>query len=471
MVSFLNRYRQLVIFLPLWLVIGDIHPILGYFSVLCTLSFWLIKGKYSHIYLALLIIMVLADSYSSKLNFKANLRIPILFFLVIITLKKMFQGRFKFKKSFLFCIPFFATAFFSILFSPSPMMAFAKTVSYIFLLLVVLHLTPYLVRKSNGQFLIDITYVIAFVIILPLCVYVIAPELVTKSIPTFNLSYDGSGASHFINKPYTGVFVSPNGLGLFTTLIIPLIIIIANIIERKKRFFITLGLLIFVCIIASQSRTALGAVTIFYGLYFFRIYLLNKEVYWRRKVGELGKLTFNYLIFPTIALLLIVIGPEAIIEFFGLSQRFRVHTLFTGAGRLIAWEDAWTVIKNNIWFGKGFHFDTHHFRERFEILSKLGHLGGAHNSYVSLLMNVGIVGLIFFIFFIINLFIRIKGYARKFIFPYLVLIILSTNLESWLAGSINYVTIFFYLTLVLLIHFNEFEQMNRRPTYRIASRD
>ena len=179
--DFLKRYSQLMFFLPLWLAGGVVHPTIGYGIALLTMIYWYSEGKQHFFIMAFVFVLIMADSHSSKMNFQANLRIPILFFLMFFALEALYRGKFGLKKVFFACIPFFVVAFAVLIASPTPVMGFAKTISYLFLLFIVIHYLPYTIIKSRGKLIIDIAYFVTALLIfsymlIPICLLYTSPS-------------------------------------------------------------------------------------------------------------------------------------------------------------------------------------------------------------------------------------------------------------------------------------------------------
>ena len=445
----------MIIFLPLWLAGGMVHPMIGYGIALLTMIYWYTEGKQHYFIMAFIFVLVMADSHSSKMNFQANLRIPILFFLMFFALEAFYRGKFGLKKVFFDSLPFFFVAFVVIINSPTPTMAFAKTISYLFLLFIVTHYLPYTIKITKGKLIIDIAYFVTALLIFSYMLIPIAPKIVI-----WRAEIGGTQAS------FRSFFSNPNGLGLYATMLTPFFFILAHIFENKRMLLaIATGLFLFSVALAG-SRTSLGSILLFFGLYIFHVYLKDGKHLWQRRIGNWGVKILWFFIIPIGILIVASFGITDLIELAGLGEALEVHTIETGAGRFVAWEHAISEIEKAPWFGRGFHYDVHHFREVSDILYKLGHSGGSHNSYLSFILNIGIVGLLCFFYFLFKLFRQIKGKAKNFIVPYVFLILLSSNFEAWLASSINYITIFFYLTIILLIYYDEFKEMATKEKNR-----
>ena len=440
--NFIKRYLQLLLFVPLWVIAGSVNPLLGYGLAFATMLFWYTEGKQHFFIIAFIFVLLLSDSSSSKASFNSSLRIPILFFLVFFTLEAIYKNRIKLQKIFFYTIPFFIIAFGIIPYSPTQSMAFAKTVSYLFLLFIVTHYFPYVILKTKGKLIIDVAYFVTGFACLSFIMIPIYPSAVIWRYGN-------------VTSAFKGFFANPNGFGLFATLLVPLLFIMSHIFDGYRKLLLFSTSLFFLAAFLAESRTAMASLLIFFGLYIFHVYLPTGKEPWKRKIGSWGIKLFWFFLFPIGMIVISSFGVIGLLELAGLGETLEVHTLSDGAGRFVAWTHAFEAVMENPWLGKGFHYDVHYFRMARDVLTKLGHSGGSHNSFIALMMNVGVFGLFFFLFFLAKLFRKIKGDGKKFIIPYFFLLMMSANFEAWLASSINYVTIFFYLTITCLIYFDD----------------
>lgn len=151
-------------------------------------------------------------------------------------------------------------------------------------------------------------------------------------------------------------------------------------------------------------------------------------------------MTFNDQIFD------VFIG---VISFFGLEEFFRVDSIEEGSGRIVAWQFAWLKIQDFFFVGGGFGHDEHIMRPNYYWLSRLGHQGGVHNSYLSLWMDTGILGILAYFGAIIAIIGRVM---RDNYIPIAIFTSLAFNIyfESWLVASLNPFTII-YLTIITIL--------------------
>ena len=138
-----------------------------------------------------------------------------------------------------------------------------------------------------------------------------------------------------------------------------------------------------------------------------------------------------------------------IIVSLGLGDELRVDTLESGSGRIIAWKFAWQHIQDSFYFGNGFSYTEYLFRQNYEYLSKLGHQGAAHNAYLTIWLDTGLMGLIAFFIGLIITFYKASKYSKLAI-PILYSILFSNYYESWITASLNPFTIQLLFTLTII---------------------
>ena len=154
---------------------------------------------------------------------------------------------------------------------------------------------------------------------------------------------------------------------------------------------------------------------------------------------------------PIIVFIFTAVPLETLVGLVGLEEFLRVESLKTGTGRFLAWGLGLTEIQNNLWIGRGFGYEEYFFYQLREFLIATEHQGGMHNSYLTFLMNNGVLGSIPFVIFLIALFRKVK--VKKFAFPFIIVVLISANFESWLNSSLNAFTFFFFVILSFLISY------------------
>ncbi|HEY4651527.1 MAG TPA: O-antigen ligase family protein, partial [Pontibacter sp.] len=196
-------------------------------------------------------------------------------------------------------------------------------------------------------------------------------------------------------------------------------------------------LLIFSSLIWSGSRGQTVAVVVFLVTVF-----LSK----RHKTAGL-------LVSALIGIMLITVDIDivAIAHALGFENYLRVDTLEAGGGRVVAREFAWEQIQKNFWIGRGFSYTEWIYGQHFWELSMRGHEGNAHNAFLTVWLDTGLIGLTLFIVGWGTLF--LKAAKNSYLaFPIAFAVIASNMVESWLAASLNPFTIQVLMILTLLIY-------------------
>lgn len=191
----------------------------------------------------------------------------------------------------------------------------------------------------------------------------------------------------YLIKPYahqgSGTFISPNNLGAFLEMILPLGLaytLTSRLKAVSKVFVGYASLVILAGIAVTVSRgtwfaSALGAVALFLALLFHRSYRL-----------------------PALALLLITLGGGIYFGAKDIFVRTRFRELQTPSGQLnddgrfAIWRAAEQLWHENIWWGIGpGHFNSRFGKYRPEIVQRSP--DRVHNDYLNTLTDWGIVGM------------------------------------------------------------------------------
>ncbi|WP_347354543.1 O-antigen ligase family protein, partial [Acetoanaerobium noterae] len=235
---------------------------------------------------------------------------------------------------------------------------------------------------------------------------------------------------------FSGIFSNPNALGIFSFLFFMLSYIIfkfqGRLFNDWERYLV-LGIIL-TGLLYSRSRSGIFAVAIF---------LSSIYIYERWNFTGLLFMIISVVIFESF------FSFESFIRGLGLADFFRLESLETGSGRKIAMLEAWGKIKENPIDGYGIGFTERFFDENQLEMQRKGHAGSVHNSFLWVWLDMGLLGLLSFIW----------GWFRWFVnsFKYCILVLpvglavaFSSNVESWLVGSLNHVTIQLIIILCLL---------------------
>lgn len=422
MLNIASRYfrenADFLIIAGLWLVTGIVlRP--AVLVVLPLLLFLLYRRKkYIELFLGFFLMLILSDSRNPSLWFATDAKNVYIVCLAgfILLGGNDFRPISNLTKRFAVFI-FFTLLF--VFFSPNISQTFQKTLSYILILFVVPNYLLNAIRTDRELALKRIVEFGLFILLLGFLLRFLAPGLVS------------------LEGRYIGMLGNPNGLGLFCLLFMMVFNAIRDLcpdLFSKKQFYIITGIILFSAVLC-QSRNAIFSITLFL---FFR---------------QLSRVSPVLVIFIFLVLVtgyqLISNNLGFIITQFGLEEYFRIETLESGSGRLIAWKFGWDKISENPFAGGGIGFTDWYYRINYDYLSILGHQGNAHNSYITFWLDTGILGLVAYLVAFISGF--IKGAARVISsFPAMYAILFSAFFESWLTASLNPFTIQALIVLTLV---------------------
>lgn len=380
------------------------------------------RNKYFEILIVFLFVLILSDSIDPMFEWAKSFKnIMSLSLGVVFLLKqKTFTTQSEIIKYFL---PFFGVSLICLMYSPIPIVASQKMVSYFLVFIVV---PKFVIEAIKNQGRIVLKRILSF-------------SLLVLGV-SFLLGFIGGPDSIGMleNTRLSGVFGNPNGMGIYTLLFTCFVIALKEIhpgfVSRIEYRLI----LVFALYIAVQtgSRGALMALLVLIGS--IEIFKLSPWI---------GILVIAFIISIYDFLLSYFIATMANL---GLQEDLRLDTIEEGSGRIIAWTFAWNNIQDSFFIGHGFGFDRHLTRVNFMKLSKLGHEGGVHNSFLMIWLNTGLLGLIAWLRGVVLM--TIKGNKNtRVALPILLSMFLSAFFEGWLVGSLNPFTPFFLIVLTVLI--------------------
>jgi O-antigen ligase len=386
------------------------------------LMLFLLYSRQMHleILLGFFLILTLSDSRLNQLHFAAVLKNIYILILSLISFQEMRNSNttMGFYKYF---IAFFVIASLAMFFNPDISLSFQKTLSYILVLIFLPNYVLVVYQKYGTLFLKSLVYFVCLILALGLLFNIINSELTN------------------LEGRYRGLLGNPNGLGLYTFLFI---LLFATLNEHFKTAFtkhekwIIYGLSVF-CLLKCGARTSLVSVLMFF--FFVRFY----------KISSL--LGFFIFLISMVVYQFISSNLTDIILSLGLGKQLRVETLESGSGRLIAWKFAWEKIQDNLFLGRGFSYTEYIFKKNYDYLSRLGHQGAAHNSYLTFWLDTGIIGLVCYLGGLLITFLK-AAKRSKLAIPILYSILFSNYYESWLTASLNPFTIqlLFILTIIFM---------------------
>ena len=404
----------------LWLAVGLAAGPLVNAVMILSLLLMRSKIRYEELFFGFWFMLILADSRQWSLHFAVNAKAIYIVFLALFLVTDR-EGFRPFNKLYQRFVPFIALACISLLNIEGPLFtAIQRTLSYLLLLMIVPNFVARFYREDRDEFFRKLLYFVCLAFIVGIALRYINPTIVT------------------LEDRYSGVFGNPNGMGIFCALCVFLFqaieFISPGVYSRRERILLygLLGLSLVLC----GSRGAMVGI----GIFFLFRYLYRFSSF------------LGFLIFLIIAVgyQLIEANAASIVLFLGLEDFFRVDTLATGSGRIIGWKFAWQNIQEAYVFGRGLGFSAYLYTENFRELSMLGHLGNAHNSYLTFWLDTGLVGLISYMAAFLSLLFQA---ARKFrlAMPMLYALLFMLNVESWLVASLNPFTIILYTTITIML--------------------
>jgi O-antigen ligase len=420
----LLKYKQLWFIFFIWVLAGVLYQPLAYAVVFISAVLFIVKDKQIELFIGFLFILLLSDYRvdigPNPLEF-AKIFKSVYFLLLLYFLWKN-RHVYNFSNPiFKTLVPFFFVAFVSLVYAINLPIGIQKTISYS-LFYGIIPISVYNIYKVQGREFFEVLIAYFFLMLLiGLLLYFIAPQI-----------------TQLMGERYKGLFGNPNGLGIFIVQIILLFSILkeTKLISFSRREYLFFIGVLFISLILSGSRNSMISILLFLFLIrVFRIHFL------------LGVL----VLFATFYFFqLFTFDPAAIIESVGLEDYFRIETIESGSGRFIAWDFAWQKIQNSFFIGGGFGQDEQIMRPNYEMLKRLGHSGGVHNSYLSMWMDTGLVGLILYFGAMITLIWRASKNS-PLAWPFFFTILFNITYESWLVGSLNPFTILFLCSLTLLV--------------------
>ena len=348
--------------------------------------------KIETLFIFFVVIYFFADNFSGVLSFAQNLRFVILGIgLVVLQPLKLFKYNLAF-----YILPFSIVATL-ITFSLSPLglEATVRGVSYFLVALVVFKCVQLLVEHNAKRFYDLLLTVLALYF-------------------SFNFVV--------LFMPFLGDILRAK-----------------NNTSFNRSFFSVFKVALIVLVVLTASRTALFSIF----LYEACIRLLKHKII---LAVVLLLMLFVYMISASISL-------EAVVSSLGLSEYLRVDTLEDASGRTEVWGVALEEIKNQPWLGKGILYDNYFildYGERYFGEYRARHWYGIWNSYLSLLLNVGIIGVLAFSLFWYKMYALSRMKIVRFAF--LMLCLFSAISESWMAASMNAFTPLVFLCWSLLIY-------------------
>lgn len=412
--------KDIYILLLSWVGVGAFLP--TPFAVgFASLSFLLVlrTKDLTKIFIVFIALLIFSDSRSSVFAFAETAKILVIILLSGFVLMNLSEFKHHNNRIFIFFLPFLLFSLFASTWATIPLTAFQKSMSYglVFFTVPILYLNA---NARNKWFGLELVYFSFLILLTGLLTYLFFPSFAT------------------LVGRYRGLLGNPNGLGIFLTVLFAVYYPVYQAYKRTipetnfNKYFIVVFAL---SLILTGSRTALIGVLLFF--------MFNRLRYFSN--------AFTFLVFISLVFSYEYLQAQLplVVNYLGLSEYYRLDTLKEGSGRFIAWSFAWTQIQEVFFIGGGFGYTEYIFKFFQDELSRLGHQGNAHNSYLTLWLDTGLVGLLLFAIGLVRSIIA-AAVQKEYVLPIVYTILFSTFFESWLSGSLNPFTSLFLISLTLL---------------------
>ena len=259
----------------------------------------------------------------------------------------------------------------------------------------------------------------------------------------------------FLNGRFMGVFANPNGMGVVSALILPMSL--WKFIDTGKKSALFLFLLIFLSLLLCGARGSINAT----------LFALGYFIYARSKRNN------PFAFFATVSFVVIFIWIVETLakEFF--KTYIRVESIPLLGGRLEAWQAAVNLIMDKPLFGYGFGVEDKLFSLK-KIMFRMHYGTYAHNSFLGILLQLGLLG---FIMFFVPLFmllfkelfsrdenreIPVLRYALR---ASLIAGLICCMSESWIYSVGNTQVFPFWIMVMLLVFYRYSDKEKSGPLY------
>ncbi|MFN5385975.1 MAG: O-antigen ligase family protein [Bacteroidota bacterium] len=406
--EFVENNKQVLLLYCLWYFLGFIAPVASVTLVIVSTLLFKLRNNFKFMFFGLITLIFMSDRYEMAFASEVKDIYCLVLFVFLFFSTESFKPYNRYYISFL---PFFLYSFFISFRHPIPFTSLQKIFSYIILFIIVSNYLTSAYRTEGNQFIRDMFHFMFF------------PMMLSLFLTLFI-----SGEVLFMDNRFKGIMGNTNGMGLYISQLLGSFMIINNAIpglfsKSEKIFNYSIAVII---LILSGSRNALMSVMI----------ILTTNILFGK--SKLLGIAF-FLLFASSAN---YIGEAFIklIDLLGLSDFYRIKDIEDGSGRLVAWAFAWEQIQLDWVFGKGFGYTPKVFGDNFRLLSLKGHLGNAHNSYLTFWLDTGIIGLVLMLGGFLRSFIIISK-ASSLIIPFMLSVMFSMFFESWFTSALNPYTI------------------------------
>jgi len=420
MLDFLRDELQFLMLILLWVGVTLYGgPLL---FVVLPLSVFLMRSKelWAEMVLGFIVILVLSDMEKDMfpemriIKTAKNTYLLSLAAILIIDQNKFIPS----SSIFNIFLPFFIYSIFPMVFSNNFFVSLQKTASYALIYLVIPNYIILNFRLNGWKFIKNLIWFIIVIL-----------------LSGFALFY-GSELG-YVQGRFRGLFGNPNALGIFTFLVFILFTTVninhQSLFSKGHKVFIYAVILLSIVLTGSRNSLVATVIFIIFQRFFSRSPFLGF-------IALLAAIGIGEAVSSNL---------EVIVRTLGLEEYLRLDTIEGGSGRYFAWQFAWGHIQDYFVFGGGFANDEHIFGKWRLYLEMMGHQGGAHSTYLSMWLNVGIVGLLIFLRSLFLVFIKATKLAPVSL-AILFAVLFSITYESWLVGSLNPFTILLLIIMTLV---------------------
>lgn len=419
MISFIKEEIPFVLLMFSWVFVGMYMGPVIYVYLPLTIILLKAQNQIGYLLYGFFLVLVLSDNRHDAMIWAGRLKEVYIIFLSLFLFldKKSFSNSTNFLQNF---IPFFLVTILCNLNSDVIFVSFQKTLSYFLLIAIIPSYVIKLYREDAMRFFRSMMGTIGLILFLGLLI-----NLFTKDVVTY------------VDR-FCGLLGNPNGLGIFCMMIFFLFGTIINLHPEcftRREYYVYIGLIL-VSIFLSGARSSILGIGIFIFFNFFhRI-----------------SIVLGFIVFILIAISYQIIESNfaVIVHALNLDKFIRAESINNASGRIIAWNFAWQEIQKNFFWGKGFSYAYYLFGENYNKLSRMGHQGNAHNSYLTIWLETGLVGLVLYLFGWISTFFKSFKNTRVTI-AIMYALLFQIFFESWLASSLNPYTIILIVILSISI--------------------
>jgi hypothetical protein len=416
LIQLLHRFLEYrSIFIPILVVI--IGGVFGGFIAAAGLALLTLlfskKNRLEFLFALVILTFFLADNFRGPFAYMQNFRFVMLGVSILYLLKyKLIQNN---SANYLILFTIVASVV-TLLFSPLGTVALLRAFAFWLVALVIFKLANLLYLSNNKR--------ASELLVLILALY-FGLNLILVFLPILDVYLIGR---------FKGLAGNPNGFALIAMFGYAILLLIEKRKETtfKATFFLVFKILLFILVFLTGSRTALFSMIVFEC--FLRL-INNKPLL----LISLSGLAFLYVLVNNI-------GSDALIGYLGFSDYLRVESLVSASGRTEVWPVAWEEIKNAPWLGNGIMYDNYFMSDYVEKYIGEGggrQWGGVWSSYLSLLLDVGVIGCIAYAYFWVQVF--RKSHYKNIAIAFIMMCLLSGVTESWMAASMNAFTPLMFL--------------------------